>query len=151
MKPIHSPLREKSFFRKVSNELLRRFLNHHDVLNEIEWDGRDEASVTDIYDAYANLAADVREPVTADLENLNDLASQRGMPCLVDAAGVHDASHSRRPEHETIPVCPAGGLQILSHTSSNVVSNRLLFLTLHLPSLFFPFSLQLLSEQRFFL
>jgi len=51
MKPIHSPLREKSFFRKVSNELLRRFFNHHDVLNEIEWDGRDEASVTDIYDA----------------------------------------------------------------------------------------------------
>ncbi len=87
MKPIHSPLREKSFFRKVSNDLLRRFFSHHDVLDDIEWDGRDEASVTDIYDAYADLTAEVREPITADLENLNDLASQRGMPCLVDAAG----------------------------------------------------------------
>ena len=87
MKPIHNPLREKSFFRKASNALLKRFFDHYGVLQDVEWDGRGEADVEDIFEAYENLPSDVRSVIEDDLENLNDLASQRGMPCLVDGAG----------------------------------------------------------------
>jgi len=58
MKPIHSPLREKSLFRKTSNALLSRFFEHHNVLGEIKWDGRDEAHVKDVYEAYEKLTAE---------------------------------------------------------------------------------------------
>jgi len=87
MKPIHSPLREKSLFRKTSNALLSRFFDHHSVLGEIKWDGRDEAHVKDVYEAYEKLIPETGGRIREELENLNDLASQRGMPCLVDAAG----------------------------------------------------------------
>ncbi|HUT10468.1 MAG TPA: hypothetical protein VMX94_07040 [Armatimonadota bacterium] len=87
MKPIHSPLREKSFFRKTSNALLKRFFEHYETLREIAWSGRAEADVDDVYDAYSELPEDTRRGIANDLENLNDLASERGMPCLVEAAG----------------------------------------------------------------
>lgn len=87
MKPIHNPLREKSFFRKTSNALLKRFFDYHGVLADLEWNGRDESDVSDIYDACLKLPEDARGKITDDLENINDLASDRGMPCLVDAAG----------------------------------------------------------------
>jgi hypothetical protein len=80
-------LREKSFFRKASNVLLKRFFDHYGVLQDIEWDGRGEADVETIFDSYMSLPDDVRTVIGDDLENMNDLASHRGMPCLVDAAG----------------------------------------------------------------
>ena len=86
MKPVHSTLREKSFFRKTSNVLLKRFFDRRKVLGDFEWDGRGEADMTELYEAYSKLPNDIREKVEGDLENLNDLASQRGMPCLVDSA-----------------------------------------------------------------
>jgi len=86
MKPIHDVLRERAFFRKVSNSQLRRFFERHRVLGEIEWDSRGEADIKDIHEAYTELSAPVRNRLVDDLEYINDLASQRGMPCLVDAA-----------------------------------------------------------------
>jgi len=86
MKPLHNPLHEKSFFRKVSKSLLRRFFDSHNVLRNIAWDGRAEANISDIYDAYTALPGDIKSIIAEDLEEINDLAGQRGMPCMVDAA-----------------------------------------------------------------
>jgi len=79
-------LREYSFFRKTSNTLLKRFFDHHKALKSIEWNGRTENEVQDIYQAYIELPAKVKSKIEDDLENLNDVSSQKGMPCLVDAA-----------------------------------------------------------------
>lgn len=87
MRPIHRPLREKSLFRKTGNALLRRFFEHHRVLEDIKWHGRDEAAVKDVYDAYEALPTDTKVTIRQDLESVNDVASHHGMPCLVDAAG----------------------------------------------------------------
>ncbi|HUT57064.1 MAG TPA: hypothetical protein VNA25_04215 [Phycisphaerae bacterium] len=70
MKPVHNPLRETSFFRRTSNALLKRFFEHHAVLADLDWDGRDEADVTEVYDAYRGLSDDLRSKVEEDLENL---------------------------------------------------------------------------------
>lgn len=86
MKPIHSPLREKTFFRKTNKALLGRFFAQYSVLGDLEWNKREDTDVDDIDDSYRALPNDVRIKIEADLETLNDLASQRGMPCMIDVS-----------------------------------------------------------------
>jgi len=86
----------RKVLRDVSNGLLRTFFESRGVLREVPWDRMGETQIEPVFAAWQNMPEPDRLAVQVILQDVNELADERGLNVLVEE--VRRGAPQRLPE-----------------------------------------------------